>query len=254
MHSEVDKKWREYMQTRNPRVRNQLALEYQGLVQYVARGFQHEGVSVLESDDLISAGNMGLLEAIERFDPTRKIKFETYAILRIRGAILDTLRNIDWIPRSTRKNIKQVMKAISDLQGKLKRNPSETEIAEKLGISIHDYGKILSSLASIRFVSLQDIVSFTGGGEASRKEFIEDTNNGYEEEIEDYNELKESIYEKIKGLPAKERLILILYYYEGLNLAEIAKVLNVTESRVCQLNSQALMRLKIGLRQEKVYV
>lgn len=253
MHLEVDKIWREYMQTRNPMVRNQLALEYQGLVQYVARGFQYEGVSVLESNDLLSAGNVGLLEAIERFDPTREIKFETFAILRIRGAILDTLRNIDWMPRSTRKNIKQVIRAISDLQVKLKREPTEPEIAEKLGISIRDYGKISSSMASARFVSLQDIVSFTGGGETSRNEFIENTDNGYEEEIEDYNELKESIYEKIKSLPAKERLILILYYYEGLNLAEIAKVLNVTESRVCQLNSQALMRLKIVLRQEKVY-
>ncbi len=253
MQSEIDEKWREYIKTKSANERNQLALKYQGLVQYVARGFQHEGVSVLESNDLLSAGNMGLLEAIERFDPTRNIKFETFAILRIRGAILDTLRNIDWIPRSTRKNIKQVIRAISDLQVELKRHPTEPEISEKLGISIRDYGKILSTMASVRFVSLQDIVSITEGNEMIREGLIENTENDYDEEIEDYNELKKSIYEKIKSLPAKERLILILYYYEGLNLAEIAKVLNVTESRVCQLNSQALMRLRIVLRQEKEY-
>jgi len=250
----MDEKWREYMRTKSAGLRNQLALEYQGLVQYVARGFQYEGASVLESSDMLSAGNVGLLEAIERFDPTRNIKFETFAILRIRGAILDTLRNIDWIPRSTRKNIRQVIRAILDLQVKLKRDPTEPEIAEKLGISIRDYGKILNSMASVRFVSLQDIVSFTDGSEMTRDGFIEDSDNGNDKEIDDYDELKKSIYDKIKSLPAKERLILILYYYEGLNLAEIAKVLNVTESRVCQLNSQALMRLKIVLTQEKVYV
>lgn len=254
MPFEVEEKWREYFRTKNTELRNQLAINYQGLVHYVAQGFRYEGVSVLEWKDLLSSGNVGLLEAIERFDPARKIKFETFAILRIRGAILDTLRDIDWVPRLMRKNIKKVMRALSDLQAHLKRNPGESEIAEKLGISLGDYHKVLNSMSSVRFVSMHELVSINGEADIPREKYIDSLRQDYGESVDDYNELKNLMYKKIHNLPTKERLVLILYYYEGLNLAEIAKVLNVTESRVCQLNSQALMRLRILLGKEEANI
>jgi RNA polymerase sigma factor for flagellar operon FliA len=243
--------WSEFACTKNARLRDLLVRHYEPLVKYVASGFRIPQESVLEWNDLVGAGNIGLIEAVDRFDPQREIKFETYASLRIRGAIVDMLRNIDWAPRMIRKNVKRVIRAMSDLQSRLSRSPLETEIAEEIGLSIEDYHKILDSMVSIRFVSLQDVIYFDES-EFKREQFIEEPWSNEDNFLED-SETQQQLNESIKELPAKERLILTLYYYEGLNLAEIGATLGVTESRACQMHAQSLLRLKTLLCQENVY-
>ena len=235
--------WQEYCSNRDRKLRDKLVYYYQHLVGYVAKGFQSYGTGVIDWEDLVSAGTIGLIEAIDRFDPERNIKFTTFATFRIRGAILDILREIDWAPRKVRSNVKQVYKTISDLQNKLGRNPTEEEVADKLGMTLGEYRKILESIYTDRFVSLQDIVFQHEEGETSLDNFIENNNN------DDYwrqssEELQKQLKEILKSLPTKERLVLTLYYYEGLNLADIASVLDVTESRVCQIHAQSLLLFK----------
>ncbi len=235
--------WQEYAATKNRTLRDKLVYHYQHLVGYVAKGFQSYNSGVIDWEDLVSAGTIGLIEAIDRFDPDRNIKFTTFATFRIRGAILDVLREIDWAPRKVRSNVKSVYKAIAELQNKLVRNPTEDEVAEKLDISVEEYRKILESVYTDRFVSLQDIVFQHEEGNASLDSFVENQQN------DDYwrqstEELEKQIKGILKDLPTKERLVLTLYYYEGLNLADIASVLDVTESRVCQIHAQSLLLLK----------
>ncbi len=250
----VEKKWIDYIKSRNPKLRDQLVIQYQPLVYYVAKGFQrgNEHTGVLEWDDLISAGMLGLLDAIDRFDPERNIKFETYAILRIRGAILDTLRSIDWAPRNTRKKIKKVMNTMAELQNQLKRNPTEVEISSALNISVDEYRKVLDEMTLTRFISLQDLIVLNNDDKVTREKLIHDT--GIDDDYHDSNDdLRDVITHALENMPAKERLLLVLYYYEGLNMSEIASVLNITESRVSQLNSQALIRLKVLLTEKYSY-
>ena len=243
--------WSEFSTTKDGRLRDVLVKHYQPLVKYVASGFKVPQASVLEWNDLVGAGLVGLIEAVDRFDPQREIKFETYASLRIRGAILDVLRNIDWAPRQIRKNVKRVIQVMSSLQAKLSRSPTEAEIAEQLDLSIEDYHRILDSMVSVRFLSLQDVI-YLEEAEFAREQFVEEpwTQAGHFLEEE---EMQQHLSEGLKAMPAKERLILMLYYYEGLNLAEIGATLGVTESRVCQMHAQALLRLKVLLSEEEIY-
>jgi RNA polymerase sigma factor for flagellar operon FliA len=239
--------WKNFHEDNDQEAREKLVKHYEPLVHYVASGFKNGQSTVIDFGDLLGAGMMGLLESIERFDPNKCIKFETFAVIRIRGAILDILRQIDWAPRMTRKKVKQAIKAISHLQIKLGRNPSESEIAEELGISLADYRKILQNMNSVRLVSLHDIIFIDEDEGISREEMIKniwERESGINPEM---SELYDEIKRIVKELPAKERLVLTLYYYEGLNLAEIADILTVTESRACQLLSQILLRLKSRL-------
>ncbi len=161
------------------------------------------------------------------------------------------LRNIDWAPRQIRKNVKRVIQVMSSLQAKLSRSPTEAEIAEQLDLSIEDYHRILDSMVSVRFLSLQDVI-YLEEAEFAREQFVEEpwTQAGHFLEEE---EMQQHLSEGLKAMPAKERLILMLYYYEGLNLAEIGATLGVTESRVCQMHAQALLRLKVLLSEEEIY-
>ncbi|HPG37958.1 MAG TPA: FliA/WhiG family RNA polymerase sigma factor [bacterium] len=253
MEENVNEIWQEFARTKSRQSRDQLVLHYQSLVGYVAKGFQSFGSSVLEWDDLISAGTLGLIEAIQRFDISRNIKFTTFATFRIRGAILDVLREIDWAPRKVRSNVKQVYKVISDLQNKLSRNPTEEEVADKLAIPLEKYHKILESMYTDRFVSLQDIVFQHDDNEISRETFIE-SYQGEEYFAAQWNDdLEEQLKDILKKLPTKERLVLTLYYYEGLNLADIASVLDVTESRVCQIHAQSLLLVKAQILKKDLY-
>ncbi len=243
--------WSEFAATRDGRLRDVLVKHYEPLVKYVASGFKVPQGSVLEWNDLVGAGLVGLIEAVDRYDPRREIKFETYASLRIRGAILDVLRNIDWAPRQIRKNVKRVIQVMSILQAKLGRSPTEAEIAEHLGLSLGDYYRILDSMVSIRFVSLQDVI-YLDEAEFTRDQFVEEPWSAGEQLLEE-EETQQHLSVALKAMPAKERLILMLYYYEGLNLAEIGATLGVTESRVCQMHAQSLLRLKMLLSEEKTY-
>ena len=247
MPQEIEFIWKNYQQNKDAKNREALVEHYLPLVQYVAKGFSGGLSGVLEFGDLVGAGMMGLLESIDRFDLGKEIKFETFAIIRIRGAILDILRQIDWAPRMTRKKVKGAIKALADLQIKYGRNPSEQEIADYLGVSLDEYRKILSSMSTVRIVSLQDLIYLDDNDKIERESVISDESDysfGYEKD-----DFVEEIKSIISKLSTKERLVLILYYYEGLNLAEIANVLNVTESRACQLHAQVLLRLKSQLLQ-----
>ena len=251
MNDENVNLWREYCSTKKLELRDKLVYQYQHLVGYVAKGFQSYGSGVIDWDDLVSAGTIGLIEAIDRFDPERNIKFTTFATFRIRGAILDVLREIDWAPRKLRSTVKQVYKVISDLQNKLGRNPTEDEVAEKMSISVKEYRKVLESIYTDRFVSLQDIVFQHEEGKISLESFID--NQQDEQWRQSSEELQKQLKDILKALPTKERLVLTLYYYEGLNLADIASVLDVTESRVCQIHAQSLLLVKAKLLKRDLY-
>ncbi len=244
--------WSEFAATKDGRLRDVLVKHYEPLVKYVASGFKVPQASVLEWHDLVGAGLIGLIEAVDRFDPRREIKFETYASLRIRGAILDVLRTIDWAPRQIRKNVKRVIQAMSTLQARLGRSPTEGEIADHLEFSLEEYHRILDSMVSIRFLSLQDVI-YIEEAEFTREHFIEEPWTQGDHFLEE-EEMQQHLSEGLKAMPAKERLILMLYYYEGLNLAEIGATLGVTESRICQMHAQALLRLKALLSEENVCV
>lgn len=253
MDENINKLWQEYSRTKSSKFRDQLVTHYQYLVGYVAKGFQSIGTNVIDWDDLVSAGTIGLIEAVQRFDLKRNIKFTTFATFRIRGAILDILREIDWAPRKVRSNVKQVYKVIAELQNKLVRNPTEDEIAAKLGISLDKYHKILESMYNDRFVSLQDIVFQHDEGSVSRDLFIENYQEEDEFAFSSTDDLQNQLKNILKSLPSKERLVITLYYYEGLNLADIATILNVTESRVCQIHAQSLLLIKSKIIKKDLY-
>ena len=180
----------------------------------------------------------------EEYPIIPEIKFEAFAVLRIRGAILDSLRHIDWAPRLTRKKVKSAIKTIAALQDRLGRAPTEIEISHDLGISLEEYRKILQCMNSTRIVSLQDVMYIDENGEVTREQSL---NNSVQDDFYDPHDsknLKEDLAAILKILPAKERLVLTLYYYEGLNLLEISDILDVSESRVSQLHVQSLMRIK----------
>jgi len=244
--------WQEYAKTKSSKLRDQLVTHYQYLVGYVAKGFQSSSSNVIDWNDIVSVGSIGLIEAVQRFDPSRNIKFTTFATFRIRGAILDILREIDWAPRKVRSNVKQVYKVISELQNKLVRNPTEDEVAAKLGITLEKYHKILESMYNDRFVSLQDIVFQHDEGSVSRDIFIENY-QADEFSFSSNDELQGQLKDILKSLPSKERLVITLYYYEGLNLADIATILNVTESRVCQIHAQSLLLIKSKMIKKDLY-
>ncbi len=247
MEVNLEKIWAEYLGSRDSRLREKIVHYYQPLVMYVARGFKLKGARAIEFDDLVSAGNIGLLEAIDRFNPERNVKFETYATLRIRGSIIDLLRKNDRASKLTRKKIKSVVHVIGKLQNKLGRNPSDGEIASELAMDIDEYRKVLYSMNAVQIVSLQDILATDENGTLTRDQITDSKWQDHENEAAEYEELRDRLIEALGTLPSKEKLLLILYYYEGLNLAEIANVLSVTESRACQLHTQALLRIKSQL-------
>ena len=241
--------WREYRQTREKALRDQLILRYSPLVKYVAGRLGSGLPAHIDDGDLVSYGLLGLISAIDRFDPDRDIKFETYAIARIRGAIIDELRTLDWVPRSVRSRARDIERAIGELERKLHRAPTDEEISEKLGISTDELDESLSEIGRSSIAALDELwtISSTGGDQVALIDTIEDT-QGPEPQTElAQTELKEALGEAIARLPEREKLVVTLYYYEELTLREIGEVLGVTESRVSQLHTKAILRLKARL-------
>ena len=242
--------WEEYKNDASPAARENLILHYSPLVKYVAGRVAVGLPANIEQADLISYGIFGLIDAIEKYDPERGIKFETYAISRIRGAIIDELRAIDWVPRSVRFKAREVENAYTDLENKLKRPPSDAEIAEEMGISTDDLNHIYTQLSTVSLVALDELLSFEGdkGDRLSLVETLEDTKTTGPVEAVEAEEMKRILAEAINRLPEREKIVVTLYYYEGLTLAEIGQVLGVTESRVCQMHTKAVLglRVKIG--------
>lgn len=241
--------WLEYRRTRDPALRDRLILTYAPLVKYVAGRLGSGLPPHVDEADLASYGLLGLIGAIERYDPERDVKFETYAIARIRGAIIDELRAMDWVPRSVRARARDIERAIGELEGKLGRAPSDAEIAAKLGISESELEESLGEIARSSIAALDELwtVSGSGGDQVALIDTIEDERAPDPQSTLSQTELKEAIADAIARLPEREKLVVTLYYYEELTLREIGEVLGVTESRVSQLHTKAILRLKARL-------
>jgi RNA polymerase sigma factor for flagellar operon FliA len=240
--------WQSYQETRDRAVRDRLILTYAPLVKFVAGRLGSGLPAHVEEGDLVSYGLLGLIGAIERFDPSRKIKFETYAIARIKGAIIDELRALDWVPRSVRTRARDIERAIGDLERKLLRAPTDAEIATKLGISEEDLDGTLSDISRSSIAALDELWTVSpGGDQVALLDTIEDTHGPEPQAALAETEMREALGESIARLPEREKLVVTLYYYEELTLREIGEVLGVTESRVSQLHTKAILRLKARL-------
>jgi RNA polymerase sigma factor for flagellar operon FliA len=229
--------------------REKLIVEYAGLIKFIASKIAARLPSNIELDDLISSGVIGLMDAIDKYDSTRDNKFKTYAEFRIRGAILDELRSQDWVPRSVREKAKVLERAYAKIEQVKGRQATDDEVCMELGMSTEQYHEMLNEVRSVSLLSYDDLTNLSnadkrslhGNGEAGSK-----VPTPYSEVSVAH--LKKLVAEAIEDLPEKQRLVLSLYYYEDLNLKEIGRVLDVTESRVSQLHSQAILKLKARLR------
>ena len=239
--------WQEYRRTGDRVLRDRLILTYAPLVKFVAGRLGATLPSHVDEQDLVSYGLLGLIGAIERYDPGREIKFETYAIARIKGAIIDELRSLDWVPRSVRTRARQIERAIAELERTLMRAPTDDEIATKVGITGVELEDSLTEISRTSIAALDEIWSPAGGDQISLIDTIEDQNGPNPEFSLEQTELKEALGEAISRLPEREKLVVTLYYYEELTLREIGEVLGVTESRVSQLHTKAVLRLKARL-------
>ena len=241
--------WRRYRETRDQGIRDRLILGYSPLVKYVAGRLGSGLPAHVDEQDLVSYGLLGLIGAIERFDPDRDVKFETYAIARIRGAIIDELRALDWVPRSVRSRARDIERAITALEAKLGRAPTDEEIAQRLGVSGDELEESLAEISRSSIAALNELwtVSGSGGDQVSLIDTIEDTAAPDPQGALSQTEMREAIADAIARLPEREKLVVTLYYYEELTLREIGEVLGVTESRVSQLHTKAVLRLKARL-------
>jgi len=235
--------WRNYKETSNPSIREKLILKFSSFVKYVAGRMAINLPSNVEYDDLVSYGIFGLLDAIEKYDPERNVKFKTYAKTRIRGAILDELRVLDWTPRSIRQKSKQLEKAMLDLEAHLGREPSDEEICAQLGMSLKELHRLYDDTKQSLMMSL-DEGDPEGEGNVSRKDFLEDVHLVTPEKNAERNELKRILAEEITKLSERERLVIVLYYFEQLTSKEIGKILGVSDSRISQLHTKAVLRLR----------
>lgn len=222
---------------------------YSPLVKYVAGRMASGLPSHVDEADLISYGLSGLISAIERFELAREIKFETYAIPRVRGAIIDELRSLDWVPRSVRARAREIERANTKLEAKLLRAPTDEEMAAELGIEVEEFGDSLLAISHSNVAALDELwtISDTSGDSVSLLDTLPDHDAPDPEGMVDAAELKERVADAIAMLPEREKLVVALYYYESLTLREIGEVLGVTESRVSQLHTKATLRLRSHL-------
>jgi RNA polymerase sigma factor for flagellar operon FliA len=241
--------WRRYKTSNDQKARDRLVVAYSPLVKYVA-GRMGAGLPAhVEEADLISYGLGGLIAAIERFDLSREIRFETYAITRIKGAILDELRGRDGVARAVRARARQIERANVKLEGKLQRVPTEEELAEELEMTVEEFRAALLQIANSSISALDELwsPSDSSGDSMSLLDTLSDQNAPDPERIVEQNELRDRIAEALDRLPEREKLVIALYYYENLTLREIGEVLRVTESRVSQLHTKAVLGLRSHL-------
>jgi RNA polymerase sigma factor for flagellar operon FliA len=240
--------WREYRRTGAKELRDRLIVMYSPLVKYVAGRLGSGLPAHVDEGDLVSYGLLGLIGAIERYDPDRDIKFETYAIARIRGSIIDELRALDWVPRSVRSRAREIERAIAALEARLGRAPTDEEIASRVGITVEELEESLTDIARSSIAALDELWSVSGeGDQVSLLDTLEDPDSVRPADALDETELREILGDAISRLPEREKLVITLYYYEELTLREIGEVLGVTESRISQLHTKAILRLKARL-------
>ncbi|MCX3058898.1 RNA polymerase sigma factor WhiG [Streptomyces beihaiensis] len=247
--SSLEELWRSYKATGDERLREQLILHYSPLVKYVAGRVSVGLPSNVEQADFVSSGVFGLIDAIEKFDIEREIKFETYAITRIRGAMIDELRALDWIPRSVRQKARNVERAYATLEAKLRRTPTEAEVAAEMGVGLEELHAVFSQLSLANVVALEELlhVGGEGGDGLSFMDTLEDRDADNPVEVAEDRELRRFLARAINTLPDREKTVVTLYYYEGLTLAEIGNVLGVTESRVSQIHTKSVLQLRAKL-------
>ncbi len=238
--------WLDFRKTKDQGIRDRLILTYAPLVKYVAGRLGSGLPSHVDEEDLVSYGLLGLIGAIERYDPERDVKFETYAISRIKGAIIDELRAMDWVPRSVRARARDIERAIAELEKKNMRAPTDEEIANKLGVTQEELENSLTEIGRTSIAALDELwtISSASGDQVALIDTIEDTAGPEPQSALAQTELREALGEAISRLPEREKLVVTLYYYEELTLREIGEVLGVTESRVSQLHTKAILRLR----------
>jgi len=243
---ELKDQWRRYKRQGDQRAREQLIVAYSPLVKYVAGRLASGLPAHVEEADLISYGLLGLMNAVERFELEREIKFETYAITRIRGAIIDELRSQDWVPRSVRSRARDIERANAKLENRLQRAPTDEEMAAALDISVEEFQESLLQISSSTIAALDELwtVSDSSGDQVSLLDTLHDPGAPDPSRAVDESELKDRVADAIARLPEREKLVVALYYYENLTLREIGEVLGVTESRVSQLHTKAVLRLR----------
>ncbi len=243
--------WRRYKGEGDGGARERLVVAYSPLVKFVAGRLGAGLPSHVDDADLISYGLMGLIGAIDRFEPERGIKFETFAMTRIRGAIIDELRSLDWVPRSVRSRAREIEGVQSKLEHQLQRAPTEAELAAKLGLSEEELQSSLLEIANSSVYALDELwtISDSSGDAVSLLDTISDPRADDPQESLTSTEVKDRLTEAVASLPEREQLVVALYYYENLTLREIGEVLGVTESRVSQLHTKAVMRLKSALQE-----
>lgn len=247
---EVERLWRDYKASGDQPLRDALIVHYSPLVKYVAGRVAVGLPQNVDQADLVSYGIFGLIDAIEKFDLGRGFKFETYAISRIKGAIIDELRSIDWVPRSVRTKARSLEKAYATLESQLHRTPTDAELAAELGLSDDQLQSTFSQISFIGLVALDEVLGGdrTGGeGGMTLGDTVPDKGDGpmaaYEVE-----EMRQILAQAINDMPEREKIVLTLYYYEGLTLAEIGEVLGVTESRVCQIHTKSVIHLRAKIQ------
>jgi RNA polymerase sigma factor for flagellar operon FliA len=244
------KNLKDYRCEMSPEIKDEIVVEYAPLVRFIAQKIASRLPSNIELDDLISCGVIGLMDAISKFDPTRDNKFKTYAEFRIRGSILDELRSQDWVPRSVREKSKQLERAYSKLERDFGRPATDDEMCVELECSLEDFHEMLNRSKSVSLLNIDDSASFNRGDKKLMMGLLEHRRSSNPFSAVNYKRAQTVIKDGIKSLPEKQRLVLSLYYFEDLNLKEIGQVLDVTESRVSQLHTQAILKLKAKLKND----
>lgn len=245
--------WERFKEYGDLAAREELIVHYAYLVKYIAHRLAINLSSAVELDELISYGIEGLIDAVEKFDYTRKIKFETYAVARIKGAMIDGLRAMDWVPVSVRQKSKELEKTYARIEAELGRPATDAEMARAMGISEEQFRNLLSEISVTTIVYLEDFIPGDDGGDKGKRiiDLLQDDQSDDIISLVELAETRSILAEAIGKLPDKEKTVIYLYYYEGLTLKEIGEVLNLSESRISQLHTKAILRLRGRLGRRK---
>lgn len=244
----IDKIWQDYAKLKDPALKEKLIIHYAPLVKYVAGRMSMHLSQHVEYEELTSYGVFGLIDAIDKFKYEKGVKFETYASLRIRGAIIDSIRKMDWVPRTLRKKNKELDQVYQELEALYGREPSEDELAEKMQISVDETRDLMKKASVVSLISLDDYL------EANHETNFFDKSSDRSETPElkyEKQEIKKMLSDAIDKLSEKEKKVITLYYYEELTLKEISRIMGVSESRISQIHSKAVMKLNVKLGKYK---